>query len=118
MGASESSNTAEEKEVKSIHSKLKTVTMDVPKDANDGTVPENAVQKEEIVSLNDEEDSITESLPTTEELTGEPQDRSDGSDSGLGSEVAEERPDVPQATTFGESDSDTSFGKFCHFLRL
>ncbi|XP_019764235.1 uncharacterized protein LOC109540328 isoform X3 [Dendroctonus ponderosae] len=113
MGASESSSTAEGKEVRSIQesSRLKTVTMDVPKESNDGTVTENAIQKEEIVSLNDEEDSITESLPATEELTGEPQDRSDGSDSGLGSEIAEERADVPQATTFGESDSDTSFDR-------
>lgn len=44
---------------------------------------------EEIV--NDEEDSATESLPPTEEILEEPHDRSDGSDSGLGSELSEIR---------------------------
>ncbi|CAG9863323.1 unnamed protein product [Phyllotreta striolata] len=40
----------------------------------------------------DGDDSATESLPPTEELIEEPHDRSDGSDSGLGSELSEERP--------------------------
>lgn len=62
-------------------------------------------------NLNDGEDSTTESLPPSEELTEEPHDRSDGSDSGLGSEILEERADVPQASNFGESDSETTFGK-------
>lgn len=60
--------------------------------------------------LNDGEDSATESLPTVEELTEEQHDRSDGSDSGLGSELCEERPDTGQiVTNLGESDSETSF---------
>lgn len=62
-------------------------------------------------SLNDGEDSATESLPAPEELTEEPHDRSDGSDSGLGSEIAEERTsDIPPSSSnFGESDSETTF---------
>lgn len=65
------------------------------------------------LALNDGEDSTTESLPATEELIGEPHDRSDGSDSGLGSEIAEERADIaPAGGNFGESDSETSFGTF------
>lgn len=71
------------------------------------------VQKDEItsLSLNDGEDSATESLPAPEEFTEEPHDRSDGSDSGLGSEIAEERTsDIPPGgSNFGESDSETSF---------
>lgn len=57
--------------------------------------------------LNDGEDSATESLPPTEELTEEPHDRSDGSDSGLGSELSEERPQENAAII--ESDSETTF---------
>lgn len=57
--------------------------------------------------LNDGEDSATESLPPTEELTEEPHDRSDGSDSGLGSELSEERPQENAANV--ESDNETSF---------
>lgn len=64
-----------------------------------------------LTNLNDGEDSTTESLPPSEELTEEPHDRSDGSDSGLGSEILEERADVPQVSNFGESDSETTFGK-------
>lgn len=58
-------------------------------------------------NLNDGEDSATESLPPTEELTEEPHDRSDGSDSGLGSELCEERPQDNVANI--ESDSESSF---------
>lgn len=67
--------------------------------------------EDNLTNLNDCEDSATESLPPSEELTEEPHDRSDGSDSGLGSEILEERADVPQASNFGESDSETTFGK-------
>ncbi|CAH1130369.1 unnamed protein product [Ceutorhynchus assimilis] len=63
-------------------------------------------QKDVVASLNDGEDSATESLPTTEELNEEPHDRSDGSDSGLGSEIAEERTDIQ---TNGGSDNETLF---------
>nr|XP_023025940.1 uncharacterized protein LOC111513945 [Leptinotarsa decemlineata]XP_023025947.1 uncharacterized protein LOC111513945 [Leptinotarsa decemlineata]XP_023025954.1 uncharacterized protein LOC111513945 [Leptinotarsa decemlineata] len=72
---------------------------------------------EEAIDISDErtemeeetgEDSATESLPpTTEELAEEPHDRSDGSDSGLGSELSEERPQENAAII--ESDSETSF---------
>lgn len=55
----------------------------------------------------DGEDSATESLPPTEELTEEPHDRSDGSDSGLGSELSEERP--REIATNVESDSESTF---------
>ncbi|KAF2901992.1 hypothetical protein ILUMI_04192 [Ignelater luminosus] len=58
---------------------------------------------------NDEEDSATESLPATEETSEEPHDRSDGSDSGLGSEISEERPVDAVVSTLGESDNETSF---------
>ncbi|XP_057652392.1 cysteine/serine-rich nuclear protein 1 [Diorhabda carinulata] len=51
----------------------------------------------------DEEDSATESLPPTEE----PHDRSDGSDSGLGSELNEERP--LETTANIENFHETSF---------
>ncbi|KAG5878320.1 hypothetical protein JTB14_030971 [Gonioctena quinquepunctata] len=54
------------------------------------------------------EDSATESLPpTTEELIEEPHDRSDGSDSGLGSELIEER--QQGRANIIESDSESSF---------
>ncbi|KAL1494835.1 hypothetical protein ABEB36_010362 [Hypothenemus hampei] len=73
---------------------------------------ESACQKdEEVTSLNDGEDSTTESLTATEELIEEPHDRSDGSDSGLGSEILEERADMPQTNNFGESDSETTFDR-------
>lgn len=61
---------------------------------------------------NDGEDSATESLPAPEDITEEPHDRSDGSDSGLGSEMCDERSSVVNvnvASTLGESDSETSF---------
>lgn len=58
---------------------------------------------------NDGEDSATESLPPQEEVEQEPHDRSDGSDSGLGSELAEERPMTVTTTHLGESDSETCF---------
>lgn len=64
--------------------------------------------KGEILSA-DGEDSATESLPPQEEPEQEPHDRSDGSDSGLGSEIAEERPITVTATQLGESDSETCF---------
>ncbi|CAG9837084.1 unnamed protein product [Diabrotica balteata] len=59
------------------------------------------------VDKNEDEDSATESLPPTEELIEEPHDRSDGSDSGLGSELSEERPQEIVANI--ESDSESSF---------
>lgn len=59
------------------------------------------------------EDSATESLPTAEELIEEPHDRSDGSDSGLGSELCDENVITTShqtaSATLGESDSETSF---------
>lgn len=55
----------------------------------------------------DGEDSATESLPPQEEP--EQHDRSDGSDSGLGSEIAEERPITVTTAQLGESDSETCF---------
>lgn len=60
---------------------------------------------------NDGEDSAIESLPATEELAEEPHDRSDGSDSGLGSEMCDDRSSVTVAVaaTLGESDSETCF---------
>lgn len=63
----------------------------------------------------DGEDSATESLPAQEEPERElreereTHDRSDGSDSGLGSETAEERPLTVVASQLGESDSETCF---------
>ncbi|XP_066138005.1 uncharacterized protein Axud1 [Euwallacea fornicatus] len=65
----------------------------------------------ELTSLNDGEDSTTESLPGTEELNEERHDRSDGSDSGLGSELLEERTDIPLSSNLGENDSETTFGR-------
>lgn len=59
--------------------------------------------KNEDDNPNDAEDSATESLPPTEE----PHDRSDGSDSGLGSELCEERPQ--ESTPNAESDNESSF---------
>ncbi|XP_045470092.1 uncharacterized protein LOC123677553 isoform X2 [Harmonia axyridis] len=56
------------------------------------------------------EDSATESLQTLEEEQEEPHDRSDGSDSGLGSEICEERQEISSSTDVLEgSDSETSF---------
>lgn len=67
------------------------------------------VDKEELLSV-DGEDSATESLPPQEDQTEtEQHDRSDGSDSGLGSEIAEERPIAVTTTQLGESDSETCF---------
>lgn len=61
----------------------------------------------------DGEDSATESLPVEETCIEEPHDRSDGSDSGLGLELCDERPNSDSNTvtnsTLGESDSETSF---------
>lgn len=57
----------------------------------------------------DGEDSATESLPPQEEPEQEQHDRSDGSDSGLGSEIAEERPIAVTTAQLGESDSETCF---------
>lgn len=56
------------------------------------------------------EDSATESLPPPDELIEEQHDRSDGSDSGLGSEICEDRNGISStvASTL-ESDSETSF---------
>lgn len=62
-----------------------------------------------LLEKEDGEDSATESLPAQEETEQEPHDRSDGSDSGLGSELAEERPLTATATNLGESDSETCF---------
>ncbi|KAB0797221.1 hypothetical protein PPYR_08215 [Photinus pyralis] len=58
---------------------------------------------------NDGEDSATESLPAPEEVSEEPHDRSDGSDSGLGSEISEERPVDAVASVLEESDTENSF---------
>ncbi|KAF5288997.1 hypothetical protein FQA39_LY03876 [Lamprigera yunnana] len=58
---------------------------------------------------NDGEDSATESLPAPEETSEEPHDRSDGSDSGLGSEISEERPVDAVVSILGESDNENSF---------
>lgn len=59
--------------------------------------------------VNDEEDSATESLPPTEEMIEEPHDRSDGSDSGLGSELSEIRSGIVNTSTphLDCSDSET-----------
>lgn len=62
-----------------------------------------------LLEKEDGEDSATESLPAQEEIEQEPHDRSDGSDSGLGSELAEERPLTVTTTQLGESDSETCF---------
>ncbi|KAK4879808.1 hypothetical protein RN001_007954 [Aquatica leii] len=60
-------------------------------------------------SNNDGEDSATESLAAPEEISEEPHDRSDGSDSGLGSEISEERPTDAVVSVLGESDNENSF---------
>ncbi|KAF5288614.1 hypothetical protein FQR65_LT11985 [Abscondita terminalis] len=60
-------------------------------------------------SNNDGEDSATESLAAPEEISEEPHDRSDGSDSGLGSEISEERPTDTVVSVLGESDNENSF---------
>lgn len=61
--------------------------------------PINSKPSETALSA-DGEDSATEQ---------EQHDRSDGSDSGLGSEIAEERPATVTAVHLGESDSETCF---------
>lgn len=70
-------------------------------------------KKVTISSSDTSEDSATESLPTAEELIEEPHDRSDGSDSGLGSELCDENVITTSHQTanaaLGESDSETSF---------
>ncbi|KAK5646411.1 hypothetical protein RI129_004875 [Pyrocoelia pectoralis] len=63
----------------------------------------------EIDINNDGEDSAIESLPATEEVSEEPHDRSDGSDSGLGSEISEERPVDTVVSVLEESDTENSF---------
>lgn len=57
--------------------------------------------------INDEDDSATESLPP--EINEEPHDRSDGSDSGLGSELADVRCGAAASSSvnLGGSDSET-----------
>ncbi|KAK9753384.1 hypothetical protein QE152_g3547 [Popillia japonica] len=56
------------------------------------------------------EDSATESLPPPDELIEEQHDRSDGSDSGLGSEICEDRNGISSTVASAiESDSETSF---------
>lgn len=63
-------------------------------------------------SVNDGEDSATESLPP--EMTEEPHDRSDGSDSGLGSELLDVRSGITtSAVNIDGSDSET-FEDFAH----
>lgn len=60
------------------------------------------------LAANDGEDSATESLPPpAEELIEEPHDRSDGSDSGLGSELIETRANELTSTTAGLDGSDS-----------
>lgn len=61
---------------------------------------------------NDGEDSATESLPPPEELTEEPHDRSDGSDSGLGSELLEARSnDLTTATAALDGSDSEAFAE-------
>ncbi|XP_044751130.1 cysteine/serine-rich nuclear protein 3 isoform X2 [Coccinella septempunctata] len=55
------------------------------------------------------DDSATESLQTLEEEQEEPHDRSDGSDSGLGSEICEERQEITSTDALECSDSEASF---------
>lgn len=69
----------------------------------------NSISQQTILEKEDGEDSATESLPAQEEIEQEPHDRSDGSDSGLGSELAEDRPMTVTTTHLGESDSETCF---------
>ncbi|KAK9879520.1 hypothetical protein WA026_006588 [Henosepilachna vigintioctopunctata] len=58
----------------------------------------------------DGDDSASESIQTAEEETEEPHDRSDGSDSGMGSEICEERHEAASSIDIlEESDNDTSF---------
>lgn len=62
----------------------------------------------EAITATDEEDSATESLPPTEEMVEEPHDRSDGSDSGLGSELSDIRSGATnEAPHLDCSDSET-----------
>lgn len=71
-------------------------------------ITDTLLQSKDILSA-DGEDSATESLPPQEEPEQEQHDRSDGSDSGLGSETAEERPITITTAQLGESDSETCF---------
>ncbi|GLV42321.1 AXIN1 up-regulated 1 [Carabus blaptoides fortunei] len=85
---------------------------DIKKVNDDYTLERTILDKETIESETGDvegEDSATESLPAQEEQEQEPHDRSDGSDSGLGSELAEERPMTVTTTHLGESDSETCF---------
>ncbi|XP_018329225.1 uncharacterized protein LOC108739706 isoform X2 [Agrilus planipennis] len=59
--------------------------------------------------FNDGEDSATESLVTLEENSEEPHDRSDGSDSGMGSEICEEKSAETRNSAGTESDSENCF---------
>ncbi|CAH2011339.1 unnamed protein product [Acanthoscelides obtectus] len=81
-----------------------TVVNELKAEELSGRLEERKVEDSEIV---DGEDSATESLPPTEELVEEPHDRSDGSDSGLGSELCEERPQGVAANGV-ESDGESS----------
>nr|CAI5835953.1 unnamed protein product [Callosobruchus analis] len=74
------------------------------KNGSKAEMDEGKIEDTEIV---DGEDSATESLPPTEELVEEPHDRSDGSDSGLGSELCEERPQEI-ASNGVESDGEST----------
>ncbi|XP_044742878.1 uncharacterized protein LOC123305272 isoform X2 [Chrysoperla carnea] len=84
---------------------------------NNNNNSDNKIEQSDNVSAgNDEEDSTTESLPSDCGLTTitsvqdeEAHDRSDGSDSGLGSELAEERLTSGSLALPAESDSETSF---------
>ncbi|XP_008194370.2 uncharacterized protein Axud1 isoform X1 [Tribolium castaneum] len=101
-------------EISNIVEPVKIFVETTPSSTNckdDFTEPQsNEAIETELLTANDGEDSATESLPPTEELTEEPHDRSDGSDSGLGSELNEERPEaMATAANLGESDSETSF---------
>lgn len=74
------------------------------------TQSNEAIKRTKLSSLlvDNGEDSTTGNLPLAEELTEDHHDRSDGSDSGLGSEVNEERAELVSANTI-ESDNETLF---------
>ncbi|VEN39244.1 unnamed protein product [Callosobruchus maculatus] len=83
-----------------------TVVADLKADEAE-TKSEVGMDEGKIEEIVDGEDSATESLPPTEELVEEPHDRSDGSDSGLGSELCEERPQEVAASGV-ESDGEST----------
>ncbi|XP_030761101.1 uncharacterized protein LOC115886166 isoform X2 [Sitophilus oryzae] len=106
MGSSESSLDSLKGYDKSIQLSESPATMS---DSFKSTDAQPSDQEIMALAIHEGEDSATESLPATEELVEEPHDRSDGSDSGLGSEIAEERVDnAPNAPSY-ESDSETTF---------